>query len=270
MGKKKRQDKRGMARQKRKRSGEGFPGANFMRGSRVSVFFLYIIFIAGGIFGLRYFFLNSPVFDIKEIVVNKDWGYSFREGEGKLKRLYIGRNMFTVDLKQVQSLIKDDFPQLKKVEVKKIFPDRMELDIVSRVPVAVINSGGGVVIDADGIVLTVGEVPRDLVKIKGINFFLNIPPRGGKITNGSLDKALDLLGQLNRKLGKDRSKVEYMDISDNNNIILYVSGVPVKMGIDGFSEKTDELKEMLADPNIDMKDIEYIDLRFEAAVIAPK
>ena len=37
-----------------------------------------------------------------------------------------------------------------------------------------------------------------------------------------------------------------------------------------FSEKVIKLRQILRDPNIDMKDINYIDLRFQDAVISPK
>jgi hypothetical protein len=64
--------------------------------------------------------------------------------------------------------------------------------------------------------------------------------------------------------------VEYIDISGQNNILLGISGVTVKMGADDFSRKIDELKEILNDPNVNMRDINYIDLRFEDPVISLK
>ena len=224
----------------------------------------------GAFYGAWHFFLNSPFFAIKEIAVNRHSGYSFREGERKLKRLYIGRNIFTVDLKQVQMLIKKDFPQLKKVEVRRGLPEALEIDIVSREPAAVIDAGGGIVIDAEGVVLSVGEKAKGLVKIKGIGFFLNMPSRGEKITNRVLERVLVLLDGLRAKMRENIKDIEYIDVSGRNTILFGISGVTVKMGTDDFSGKIDELKEILNDPDVNMGDIKYIDLRFEDPVMSLK
>jgi cell division septal protein FtsQ len=154
---------------------EGFLPAKVFSARPILVLFLCAALIGGAFYGIRHFFLNSSFFAIREIVVNKDLGYSFREGERKLERLYLGRNIFTVDLKQVQVLIKNDFPQFKKVEVRRNLPEALEVDIVSRGPAALIDTGGGIIIDAEGVVLNVGEKSEGLIKIKGISFFLNRP-----------------------------------------------------------------------------------------------
>ena len=246
-------------------AGKGVPGR------KILIAVICIVLVGGIFYGARHFFLNSKFFEIKEIAVNKDRGYSFSSGENKLRRLYLGRNIFTVDLVQVQTLIKNDFPYLKKVEARRSLPEVLEINIVSREPAAVIDTGGGIVIDSDGVVLTIGEETKNLVKIKGISFFLNMPSRGESINNSSLDEALDLLGEINNKLHiTSRKNIEYIDVSRRNNIVLGISGVPVKMGTRDFSEKVIKLRQILRDPKIDMKDINYIDLRFDDAVISPK
>lgn len=226
--------------------------------------------LAGIYYGGKHFFTSTKFFSVREIIVNKDRGYSFSEGENKLKRLYGGRNLFTIDLDQVRTLIRNDFPQLRKAEVRRIMPDRLEVDIVSRDPFAVIDSGGGVVVDKDGVVLAIGEGGKNLINIKGLNFFLNVPSRGEKIDNKALGNALVLLDTLRSKMRGSWKLIEYIDISERDNIILNISGVKVKMGIDEFPDKVNELRDIIEDPNIDLKDIRYIDLRFDDPVISPK
>ncbi|MDP8298990.1 MAG: cell division protein FtsQ/DivIB [Candidatus Tantalella remota] len=227
--------------------------------------------IAGSTYGIWYFFTNSRFFAVKEIVVNKDRDYSFWKGESRLKKLYKGRNIFEVDLKQVRTVIKSDYPQLRKVEVRRRMPDTIEVDIISRLPAAVIDTAGGIVIDSEGIVLSIGQTKGTLVKIKGLNFFINTPSRGDKVDNRSLAQALVLLDGLNKKMSGYKKQIEYIDISDRKNIVLGISGVIVKMGTDDFSEKIVELKKVMSDPKMKMEDIKYIDLRFGApAVISLK
>ncbi|MFC1644293.1 cell division protein FtsQ/DivIB, partial [Candidatus Omnitrophota bacterium] len=147
--------------------------------------------------------LNSQFFTIKEIEVNESRGSSFAEGKQKLEKLYVGQNIFTVDLKQAQALIEKDFPELRKVEVRRNLPDELEIDILSREPIAVIAAGKGIVIDREGVVLALGEGDGDLVKIKGIKFFLIRPSRGEKVKSGVLSKALVLLEGLRKKMRKN-------------------------------------------------------------------
>ncbi|MBD3379890.1 MAG: hypothetical protein GF408_05450 [Candidatus Omnitrophica bacterium] len=232
---------------------------------------ILLILTAGIFFGLRYFFLKSAFFKVSEIVVNKDKGYSFYEGEKKLRRLYTGSNIFNVDLKRAKRIIGNDYPHLRGVEVRRSLPDRIAVDIISRKPAAVIDSNGGVVIDREAVVLAIGETPEGLLTVKGINFFISIPSRGERVENSSLEKALDLIDGLKLKMRESsRSRIDHIDISDSNNILLVVDGVEVKMGTDDFPGKIDKLNQILADPAVNFRDISYIDLRFSEAVISPK
>ena len=235
-----------------------------------ALFLISASLLAGAFFGMRHFFLNSGFFAVKEIVINKDRGYPFEAGERRLEKLYLGRNIFSVDLKQVEMLTEREFPRLRKVEVRRRLPDRLEIDIAGRSPAAVIDGRRTVIIDREGVVLDVGGSGRDLVKIKGINFFLTLPSRGEKVDNETLDKALVLLEGLRGKMGLGAKEIDYIDISDRKNIVLGVYGVQVKMGTGDFSRKIEDLKEITQDPGVKMGDIKYIDLRFEDAVISPK
>ena len=252
---------------KRRSAGISFEGAvpKF-----ILIIFFFLVITAGAVFGVKYYFLNSPSFNVKKIAINKDKGYTFSAGERKLKRLYSGKNIFTVDLEQVKMIIKNDFPQLRKVEVTRRLPDTLEVDIVSREPVAYIASAGGVVLDAEGVVLSVGNVPSGLVKIKGISFFITRPSTGEKVGNKTLSTALVLLEGLKRKIRLRKGDLDYIDISDKNNIVISIQDVQVKMGIKDFSRKIDDLREIMRDPQINMRDIKYIDLRFDSPVISPR
>jgi cell division septal protein FtsQ len=235
------------------------------------IFVLIFLFLAGAFAaGTWYYFFRARTFSVENIVVNKPAGYTFSAGENKLKRLYYGRNIFAVDLDQVEMLVRKEYPQLKNVEVKRYLPDTIEVDIVSREPFAYLDTAGGIVLDREGMVLSSGEVPEGVTKIRGINFFLTRPSTGSKIDNESLYKALILIEGLQRKTRISRRDIDYIDISDRNNIVLGIKGVEVKIGVDDFSRKLDALREILEDPYVKTDGIRYIDLRFDNPVISPK
>lgn len=236
---------------------------------RIVLFAVLLFAIAGGTFlGIRHFFYSSKLFEIKEICVNVKSEHSFDENLNKLNEFYLGRNIFTVDLKQIQVITKEDFPQFKEIEIRRNFPNMLEFDIVPREPVAVIDSVGGVVVDSEGIVLAVGESTEGIVMIKGINFFLKMPEKGDRIKNGALNRALLLIRGLSKKGDVDTKNIDFINVHDRNNIQLSISGVVVKIGRDNFVRKIDSLKEILNDPELNIKDLKYIDLRFEDAVLS--
>jgi cell division septal protein FtsQ len=65
-------------------------------------------------------------------------------------------------------------------------------------------------------------------------------------------------------------KIGYLDVSDRDNIVINIYGAEIKMGQEDFTRKIYQMKNIMNDPKINMKDIKYIDLRFEDPVIAPK
>ena len=238
---------------------------------KIFLFILLVgLMVAGIAYGAKHFFLYNPIFNIKDVEIINVRGYSFEEGERILRQRYTGENIFKVNLKQAQDLIKNKYPQFKKVEVRRNLPDVLEVNMVTRAPAAVIESAGGIVIDSEGVVLTVGEGSKDLVGIKGVSFFLNIPSRGQTIKNRDLEEALSILEVLRKKLRGRIKDIKYIDVSNRNNIILGADGVEIKMGAGDLSEKVDKLKDIMRDPNIYFADIKYIDLRFKDVVIAPR
>jgi cell division septal protein FtsQ len=236
------------------------------------LFFAVIIFvvISGGVFyGLWQFFHNDQFFKIREISINEEGNYSLWEDKGRIKELYMGRNIFSISPKELEILIKSEAPQLKAAVIRRVMPDRLEIDVIPRRPVAFIDSGD-LIIDGEAVVLSAGTDGKDLARVKGIGFFFLRPKVGERIENAMLFRALMLLEGLREKGVSGSFPVDYVDVSDRNDVQLGIRGVVIKMGNEDFPEKIDRLKEILEDPNIDTNDIRYIDLRFETAVISPK
>ena len=252
---------------RKKRSNKSKGSSNFpVKAVMLSI--ICAIFLTGIFFGLKYFFLYSQYFVVKNVVVNSDQKDTFRWGEEEVKRRYTGDNIFAVNLKHVQLFIERTYPQLKKVEIKRDLPDTIGVNIVSRRAIAVIDTSGGVVIDSDGVVLSIGKPKEDLTAIKGINF--KSPTVGQKLYNKPLNKTLALVQAVHKKIPSLHGEVIYVDISNSSNVLLNVSGVLIKMGLDNFSRKIEILKNITKDPDVNMKDLKYIDLRFDEIVMAPK
>lgn len=254
----------------KKKNGRAFSLAAIFKNRNANLIIVSIALIVLMGFLVRHFIYNSRGFDIRKVAVNNIKGYIADGDSEKIRKRYIGRNIFTVNLKQTEDLINNDFPAFRNVEVRRILPDVLEVDITAREPVAVIDAMGGIVVDMEGFVIDVGEAPNNLTKIKGITFFFRSPAKETFIKNKNLEKALLLMKGIDKILPEVKGNIDYIDVSDSRNTILSVKGVEIKMGSDGYLRKMKNLREIMHDPEMDIKDMNYIDLRFEDAVISPK
>jgi cell division septal protein FtsQ len=229
-----------------------------------------LVLLTGIFFGIRYFLLNNSFFIIKKVTVNGQNNISFPVGQKKINDLYLGRNILSIDLNHASIMIAESFPQLKKVEVRRVMPSTLDVDVIIRKPVATIGNGNKLMVDREAVVVTSMRPPVNLIRITGLNFFLRKPRTGEKIKAPQIIKALSLLDLLEKKNIVQKYDVEGINVSDRNNMLIKVEGVTVKMGEGDFPQKVSRLQGMLEDPGINMKGVEYIDLRFEEPVIAPR
>ncbi|MDD4956662.1 MAG: FtsQ-type POTRA domain-containing protein [Candidatus Omnitrophica bacterium] len=221
-------------------------------------------------YGLYRFFKYGDFFRVKQVVVNSDDPGVFAPVSKDLNKRYVGHNIFNVDVKYARRMVAKEHPELKKVTVRKVFPDVIEMDVVTRKPVAVIESGRGIVVDAENVVLGSDMMTPGLIKIKGISFFLNAPTKGEKIDNKALDAAVNLLRIIQNNKGLRKEGIDYIDVTDRNNLMVGISGATVKIGAEDLDGRIKRLGSILNDPAMDLKHINYIDLRFEDTVISPK
>ncbi|MFH1837415.1 MAG: cell division protein FtsQ/DivIB [Candidatus Omnitrophota bacterium] len=227
------------------------------------------LFFMIGIVTKNYMF-SGKNFIVENVIVNNVRGYTFDKDKENIREYYHGRNIFTIDLAQAGMMIENNFPHFKQITVRRVLPDTIEVDIVAREPLAVIDSGSGVVIDAEGFVIDVNSNIEKLTEIRGITFFFSLPSKGTVINNKSLEKALTILKGIEEILPMIKKDIDYLDVSDRRNLVLSVTGVEIKMGESNFLRKLKKLREITQDPDIDITDMNYIDLRFEDAVLSPK
>lgn len=256
---------------KKKNKGSGISNfIAFFKGNKILIPILCVIAFLSLIFLAKIYVCNNDSFLVKNVTINNVKGYTFENDDQRIRENYIGRNIFTINLKQAEIFIKNEFPHFKQVIVRRVFPDTVEIDIVAREPVAVIDTTSAIIIDAEGFVVDVDKKIEGITRIEGINFFFSVPKKGTTINNRNLEKALTILKGIKEILPGIKEDIDYLDVSDRRNILLSVKGVEIKMGESGFLRKLKKLQEIIQDPEMDISDMNYIDLRFEDAVISPK
>ncbi|KJJ85611.1 cell division protein FtsQ [Candidatus Omnitrophus magneticus] len=236
---------------------------------------LLFLFLAGVIVFVSYeawnFFTSSPFFTIKDVRVNTNGNVALSKLEREMKDLCVSKNIFLVDLNWVADSVKKEYSQLKKVEVRRVFPSKIEINFIQREPSVIIKANYDIVIDDDRTVLANDDKidKSKLPRIIGINL-QHYPPPGERIDSAPLAQTLNLYGVLKANGIAGRFKVNYIDASNTSNILVKLDDFILKLGRDNFLSKLVKFEEISSDPKVNLKDIDYIDLRFEETVISPK
>lgn len=220
--------------------------------------------------GTKLIFVKSPYFEISKIDIIPKTDLVNLDKTGILQPLK-GKNIFTVDIKSTARAIHADYPQLRKVLVKRVMPDILQVVIVPRIPVALIKSFKYFPVDEESVILSPQpEAKEGLPIITGISFWTR-PKKGEILRSNRISWALSLLKGINESGILTGYRLKRIDVSNIRNIAFYLdNGLEIKIGHGNLQEKLKKLSMLLRDPKIDINNLEYVDLRFKDAVLGPK
>lgn len=179
--------------------------------------------------------------------------------------------MFSVDLSEILERVLSQ-PIVRSAEVSRQFPDKLDIHILEREPVASINCGALRYVDADGVVLPdVGLLQKfDLPLISGIGGLQNM--QAGKVVlNKEIFAALEIC-QTAQSLDTAISRmISEINMNSGGDIILYSvdGGVPIVLGRGGIERKLLTLAYFWNNfvATADVNKLKSIDLRFEDQVV---
>ncbi len=232
----------------------------------IAVFLLFIMARAllyrSGYFMLRKVRTESLFLDQKAT-------YSVND---QILKAYGGRNIFSVPLNSISQSLKRIYPDSKDISVSLQLPDRLNIAIRFRRPVALVRDSRLYPIDDEGIVLpSVGAAYiKDLPVIEGAGIRY-AERKGGKSSSEKVRLALELL----KEIRASRYLAEYgavsIDTTNMSNISYRMkNGIEVFAGSDNFGGRLEMLENIMRDPRLDKEKIRYIDVSTEDAVIGPK
>ncbi|OIO37393.1 MAG: hypothetical protein AUJ72_04645 [Candidatus Omnitrophica bacterium CG1_02_46_14] len=236
----------------------------------------YIIsLVVIGVFfgGVIAYALNSSAFALQEVQI-LNIGTLTPDQSFKFCELTPGENVITLDLVNVQQMIKRKHPEFKEVLVRRVLPNRVEVLLKRRTPVAqVVYSPRYVQIDKDLVILP-GSSPipfKNLAIIQGA-----LVPNEGLFVGVSIQdpntkkamKLTELIKQSNLLRNHHLTKI---DIGDPKNLVLFVdSDIEIRIGNSHLIERFKILDQTLKTIVLDRSKIRYIDLRFDDVVVGPR
>lgn len=235
---------------------------------------LGVICLAGliglGIFkGIEYFSLNSAYFKVRGIVVDPALGFINPEYLSGFK----GRNIFAINLKDVEDRLGQRYPQVDQLKVVRRFPDQLLVLAKQRRPVAQIELNKNVLtLDNAGVIISM-TTRRDesLSLIKNADTKQLKNELGRTLFGNDIRVALLLIDTFRENRILDSLRITGIDVANLSKIEFDMSnGLKVFVDQDNIDLKMKVLGIVLTKGNLDYEQINYLDLRFKEPIIGKK
>jgi cell division protein FtsQ len=191
--------------------------------------------------------LEDPFFRVREVEV-EGCRRIVRETILSLAKVEGMPNLFTVSLREVAKPL-ESHPWIEHVGVRKVFPNKILIQIEERKPIAILQLEGLYYIDTKGVIFSpVGDRDgHDYPFLTGLTRqFLERNPVEAK---NLIMKSLELLRIAEKKKGSPLQDVSEIHMEKNYGIKCYTraGGVEVRMGSESFEEKLKRLSPIWAD-----------------------
>ena len=220
--------------------------------------------------GVVAYAVNSTTFQLTEVKI-LNIGTLTSEQSFQFSELQRGENLIQLDLVGVQQVIKRKHPEFKEVKVRRVLPNRVEILLKRRTPVAQVAYARFVQVDKDLVVLpNSSPTPfRNLPVIEGAPL-----PRGGLAVGAAIEdagtkRALWLMDIVKRKNILRKHTLTKVDIADVRNTSFIVdNAIEIRIGNGHFIERLKILDQILKTQPLDPARMRYIDLRFDDPVVS--
>ncbi|MHB1377582.1 MAG: cell division protein FtsQ/DivIB [Candidatus Humimicrobiaceae bacterium] len=225
---------------------------------------IFIIILFGAVIGGLNYFYNSSYFKIKNIDITGSNYYKPETIIESIKDLN-GANIFEVDKKKYEDTIINNFTRIKKAELQKVFPDKLTIRLVERLPfLVVLYKNSYFLIDNEGVVIedvtANKEKYKDLLIIKDAINYTPVP--GDKIARKNVISAATIFNAFTEEI---KLKIKYASINNNFSGDIIFATIDNKIIIYGDSKEITKknlvLEQILKDLKNESIYYSIIDLR---------
>ena len=209
-------------------------------------FFLKLILLIGVISGIIAFATCSPIFNIQNIEVTNNKQLS-PETIISLSELSVGQNIFKFWKNDVENKIKSN-AYIESVELKRVFPNKLEINIQEREPkFSVPVLGEYAYINTQGYILEITQNQLNLPIITGISTKEEEIKPGNRLNNKDLTE-LEIILKIISAMKENQldKEVTSIDISNKNDYIIYMQNEKKKIHLGDGSNLSNKMLYVIA------------------------
>jgi cell division septal protein FtsQ len=237
-----------------------------LRGRTIGITAVIIGFILLGIYLTRNFYhYLSSICIIKEVSSNKNIDRS-------IEKNIEGKSLLTLDIKNICKEIMRKHPEFKKVNLLRVFPSSLKIEIEERIPFAQWKDRMFYLLDREGVIISepnrtpfAGFIPIEITNYR------HPLKKGFKIEDKRLYDAYNMIDELRNKNLFSSQSITLINPTNPSSFYFVMNGIKVIVGKGDFSRKIylldsllkGKLKEKLAA-------VKYIDLRYKKIYIGFK
>lgn len=176
-------------------------------------------------------------FEIRDVEIPNGLRVS-REEVLALLDLTPGRGLIVADPKQMEQAVATH-PWIRRVQIRRVFPHALVVDLEERVPAAVLRTGGrDFLLDKEGLLIVAGSSQADqgLPALTGVDYVGAV--FGDAETLARVRSGITLAGLL-EQAGAGRTEV---DLRTPGDMVAYYSKFRVRFGDGPFEDKVDRYR----------------------------
>lgn len=211
--------------------------------------------------------LASELFRIEQICVQGGRHLSVEQVVA-LSDVKAGVNTFSLDLGLIGNKVAEN-PWVREAQVQRIFPRQVDIRIVERSPVAIINLGYLYYLDDRGEVFKVLESADSLDFPVVTGFDYQKIEQRDRQSAADLKQVVSLLADLRQREKFSLQQISEIHRDSGGGFSLFTldAGVKVKLGRGAFNEKLDRLERIYTELQPRLPILDYIDLNVAEKVI---
>ena len=215
------------------------------------------------------FLLASSYFQIRSIVVEPSNQFLDQNDLTKI----LGKNIFTIDLQDLERKLSLKYPQMYQVRILRRFPNQIAILTRKRNPLVQIGFRNKYfVVDDKGVVIAMSLSPHPSYPfLEGFKIGNKKLLVGTSIRNHHFDMATKIIKAYYKNSVLANYKVFKIDVVNLSQIDLYLSNT-LRVILDGenLDRKMDMLALILSQRQLNLSRVKYIDLRFNEPAIGEK
>ena len=230
----------------------------------IKILVALLVLVSLSYLSYKYIYL-SPKFTVKAVsVVGGGKFVNLQDFQNISEQKTIGHSIFSIDLKELENLLKTNFLGARSVETSLDYPDTVVIKIEERLPVAVVPAGKKsdvhYLIDNEGYVL--GEVSDEFMDLPEIIYEGDM--RVGAFLDGRIvPVSIEILTEAG-KAGLNVSSISFRERYSK----LYLGATEVYLSnLKGIGESVQKLEKLYKNLLLEGKRVIKIDLRYDKVIV---
>ena len=178
--------------------------------------------------------------------------------------------IYSTDVVEIRKVLESN-PFVKAARVSRHFPNRINIQIVERKPLGIINIDNQLMIDDEAVVLPGKKYSEDYLipVLSGFNSAIELYPQGEKTYSIKVKEAVDILKKLSIHYADLYENISELTLNKDDEYVLILADRPTRvvLGKDNISLKFDILKSFdKALGQRQLTDFRLIDMRYNKYV----